>query len=183
MILLLWFIRRETSYEIRDGVFTKLALVTTVAAQINLVMLLSEIFYKFYSPTHHGINAKYLFFGLGRNNALVPWIWVAVALNVVRHGGTDHPPGQAQPALAHGGVRRPLHRDLGGEGDRPDHPRLRPIAARRDRRVHADVGRAHGDRGHLGSRPVRAHDAGEGGPAHRVGHRAQPAHVAIAGPR
>jgi Ni/Fe-hydrogenase subunit HybB-like protein len=82
MILLLWFIRRETSYEIRDGVFTKLALVTTVAAQINLVMLLSEIFYKFYSPTHHGINAKYLFFGLGENTALVPWIWPAVALNV-----------------------------------------------------------------------------------------------------
>jgi Ni/Fe-hydrogenase subunit HybB-like protein len=82
MILLLWFIRRETPYEIRDGVFTKLALVTTVAAQINLVMLLSEIFYKFYSPTHHGINAKYLFFGLGDNIALVPWIWPAVALNV-----------------------------------------------------------------------------------------------------
>jgi Ni/Fe-hydrogenase subunit HybB-like protein len=82
MILLLWFIRRETPYEIRDGVFTKLAVVTTVAAQINLVMLLSEIFYKFYSPTHHGINAKYLFFGLGDNIALVPWIWPAVALNV-----------------------------------------------------------------------------------------------------
>lgn len=82
MILLLWFIRRETSYAISDGVFTKLALVTAVAAQINLVMLLSEIFYKFYSPTHHGINAKYLFFGLDGHNALVPWIWVAVLLNV-----------------------------------------------------------------------------------------------------
>jgi molybdopterin-containing oxidoreductase family membrane subunit len=83
VILLLWFIRRETPYEIGDGAFSKLALITTVAAQINLVMLISELFYKFYSPTHHGINARYLFFGLEEHRALVPWIWVAIALNVV----------------------------------------------------------------------------------------------------
>jgi Ni/Fe-hydrogenase subunit HybB-like protein len=81
VILLLYFIRSQTRYEISDGVFTKLALITTVAAQINLIMLGSELFYKFYSPTHHGINAKYLFFGLDGHNALVPWIWSAVALN------------------------------------------------------------------------------------------------------
>jgi Ni/Fe-hydrogenase subunit HybB-like protein len=83
VILLLYFIRSHTSYEISDGAFTKLALITTVAAQINLLMLGSELFYKFYSPTHHGINAKYLFLGLGEHNALVPWIWTAIALNVL----------------------------------------------------------------------------------------------------
>jgi molybdopterin-containing oxidoreductase family membrane subunit len=83
VIVLLWFIRRETKYEIADGAFSKLALITTVAAQINLVMLISELFYKFYWPTHHGINAKYLFFGLGEHHALVPWIWTAIALNVL----------------------------------------------------------------------------------------------------
>ena len=83
VIVLLWFIRRETKYEIADGAFAKLALVTTVAAQINLVMLASELFYKFYSPTHHGINARYLFFGLGQHRALVPWIWTAIVLNVL----------------------------------------------------------------------------------------------------
>ena len=83
VILLLGFIRRETKYEIAEGAFSKLALITTVAAQINLVMLGSELFYKFYSPTHHGINARYLFFGLGEHNALVPWIWIAIALNTV----------------------------------------------------------------------------------------------------
>ncbi|HEU5182951.1 MAG TPA: hypothetical protein VFU01_00190, partial [Gemmatimonadaceae bacterium] len=51
--------------------------------QINLVMLGSELFYKFYSPTHHGINARYLFFGLDGHNALVPWIWTAIALNTL----------------------------------------------------------------------------------------------------
>ncbi len=83
LILLLWFIRRETHYEIGDGVFAKLAIMTTVAAQINLVMLISELFYKFYSPTHHGINARYLFLGLGDSNSLVPWIWSAIALNAL----------------------------------------------------------------------------------------------------
>jgi Ni/Fe-hydrogenase subunit HybB-like protein len=83
VILLLWWIRRETRYEISDGVFSKLALVTTVAAQINIVMLGSELFYKFYSPTHHGINARYLFFGIDGHNALVPWIWTAIALNAM----------------------------------------------------------------------------------------------------
>ncbi len=83
VIVLLWFIRRETKYPIADGAFAKLALVTTVTAQINIVMLISELFYKFYSPTHHGINARYLFFGLGEHHALVPWIWTAIVLNVL----------------------------------------------------------------------------------------------------
>ena len=83
VILLLWFIRTQTKYEIADGAFSKLALITTVAAQINLVMLGSELFYKFYSPTEHGINARYLFFGLDGHHALVPWIWTAIALNVL----------------------------------------------------------------------------------------------------
>jgi molybdopterin-containing oxidoreductase family membrane subunit len=83
VLLLLWFIRQTTKYEIGEAAFAKLALITTVAAQINLVMLISEIFYKFYSPTHHGINARYLFFGLEEHDALVPWIWIAIGMNAV----------------------------------------------------------------------------------------------------
>jgi Ni/Fe-hydrogenase subunit HybB-like protein len=83
MILMLWFIRTRTHYRIADGAFTKLALIITVAAQINLVMLASEIFYKFYWPTHHSLNAKYLFFGVEGHNALVPWVWTAIVLNVL----------------------------------------------------------------------------------------------------
>ena len=83
MILLLGFIKAETRYPIEEGALSKLALVTTVAAQINLVMLLSELFYKFYFPTHHSINARYLFFGLDGYNALVPWVWTAIGFNVL----------------------------------------------------------------------------------------------------
>jgi molybdopterin-containing oxidoreductase family membrane subunit len=83
VIVLLWFIRRETKYDISDGAFSKLALIVTVAAQINLVMLGSELFYEFYSPTEHGINARYLFIGLEGHHALVPWIRTAITLNVL----------------------------------------------------------------------------------------------------
>lgn len=86
MLLFLWFVRRNTTYAIPEGAFTKLALITTVAAQINLVMLLSELFYKFYWPTEHGINARYLFFGLDGHHALVPYIWTAIGLNVLATG-------------------------------------------------------------------------------------------------
>jgi len=83
VILLLYFIRRTTQYDIPDGAFSKLATVTTVAAQINLVMLFSDLVYDFRFPTHHGINAKYLFFGLGEHDTLVPWIRTAIVLNVM----------------------------------------------------------------------------------------------------
>jgi hypothetical protein len=54
----------------------------TVAAQINLVMLASEIFTEFYFPPHHIQSAHYLFFGLDGFNAPVPWIRTAVVLKV-----------------------------------------------------------------------------------------------------
>lgn len=82
MILVLWFIRSETEYDIDQGAFTKLAMVTTVAAQVNLIMLGSEIFTEFYFPTHHVLSARYLFFGLDGHTALVPWIRTSVTLNI-----------------------------------------------------------------------------------------------------
>ncbi|MGZ5380016.1 MAG: sulfate reduction electron transfer complex DsrMKJOP subunit DsrP, partial [Mycobacterium sp.] len=83
MILLLGFIRSQTRYDIAEQAIAKLATATTVAAQINLVMLLSEFFYEFYAPTHHSLSATYLFFGLDGHSALVPWIRTGIALNVV----------------------------------------------------------------------------------------------------
>ena len=83
MILMLSVVRRNTNYPIADAAFSKLALITTITAQINLIMLASELFYEFYWPTAHGIHARYLFFGLDGHRALVPWIWTAVGMNVL----------------------------------------------------------------------------------------------------
>jgi molybdopterin-containing oxidoreductase family membrane subunit len=82
MILLLGFIRSHSKYTIPDLAIEKLATATTVAAQVNLVMLLSELVVEFYSPTHHSASARYLFFGLGEHHALVPWIRAGILLNV-----------------------------------------------------------------------------------------------------
>ena len=82
MILLLGIIRANTEYPIADSAIAKLATATTVAAQANLVMLLSELIVEFYSPTQHSISARYLFFGLGEHDALVPWIRTGIALNL-----------------------------------------------------------------------------------------------------
>ena len=86
VIVLLWFVRENTKFQISDGAFSKLALITTVAAQINLVMLLSELYFEFYWPTHHSVSAVYLFGGLGEHKRLVPWIWTAVSLNILATG-------------------------------------------------------------------------------------------------
>ena len=60
-----------------------MAMIITVAAQINLLMLGSELFKEFYTPTHHSLSAQYLFFGLHGHNALVPWIWTGISLNIL----------------------------------------------------------------------------------------------------
>jgi molybdopterin-containing oxidoreductase family membrane subunit len=83
IVVTLHFIRTTTAYRIVDDTLSKLAMIATVAAQVNLIMLGSEIFKEFYFPTHHTESARYLFFGLHGHNALVPWIWTAISLNVV----------------------------------------------------------------------------------------------------
>ncbi len=83
IILVLAIIRANTEFKIKDKTIKKVALVVTVAAQINLIMLISEMFKEFYAPTHHSESAYYLFFGLHGKEALLPWIWTAISLNIV----------------------------------------------------------------------------------------------------
>lgn len=83
MILALMFIRKSTAFQIQDAVFRKLSLIVVVAAQINIIMLISEVFKEFYWPTHHSISARYLFFGLEGHRQLVPWIWTGIAMNAL----------------------------------------------------------------------------------------------------
>jgi hypothetical protein len=52
MIIILALIRRHTEYSIPDATIQKLALVVTVAAQVCLVILVSELFTEFYRATH-----------------------------------------------------------------------------------------------------------------------------------
>ncbi len=79
----LYFIDKHSDFKIEENIFHKLGYIITVAAQINLFLLGSEIFKEFYHPTAHSHSAYYLFFGYEGHNALVPWIWTSIILNVL----------------------------------------------------------------------------------------------------
>lgn len=83
IILVLAIIRTHTEFKIKDKTIKKIAMVVTVAAQINIIMLASELFKEFYAPTHHSESAYYLFFGLDGKSALLPWIWTSISLNLI----------------------------------------------------------------------------------------------------
>ncbi|WP_420601779.1 sulfate reduction electron transfer complex DsrMKJOP subunit DsrP [Flagellimonas sp.] len=83
IILVLAAIRKFSEFKIEDKTISKIAMIVTVAAQINLIMLISELFKEFYAPTHHSESAYYLFFGLEGKSALLPWIWTSIPLNIL----------------------------------------------------------------------------------------------------
>lgn len=83
IILTLQIVRHFTSHRVSDDALFTLRRIVQVALIINLFLLLCELFTEFYADTHHIASAQYLFLGLHGYNALVPWIWTAIAMNVV----------------------------------------------------------------------------------------------------
>ena len=98
MVIVLALIRRFAGYPVPDSTIRKLALIATVASQVCLVMLASELFTEFYRTTHHSGSAVYLYFGLEGRRDLVPWSWTSVGLVVTAaamlsvHGVRRTPP-------------------------------------------------------------------------------------------
>jgi Ni/Fe-hydrogenase subunit HybB-like protein len=82
IILALQLIHRFTEFKVPPSVVDLVALITTVALQINLFFVFVEMFTEFYFITEHASGAEYLFLGFRGYNALVPWIWSALAMNV-----------------------------------------------------------------------------------------------------
>lgn len=82
ILLTLAVVHHNTAYRIQQETFRKLGLIVTVAAQVNLVMLGSELFKEFYHVSHHSLSAVYLFFGLEGHHSLVPWIWTSLGMNI-----------------------------------------------------------------------------------------------------
>ncbi len=83
IILALQVIRSVTHYRITDKALLTLRSIVQVSMVINVFLLVCEIFKEFYSGTAHGLSAKYLFVGLEGHHALVPWIWTAIAFNLI----------------------------------------------------------------------------------------------------
>lgn len=83
IILLFQIIRKVSSIHLEDKALFKIGELIAYAMFINLFLLGAEIFKEYYSNTLHVASFKYLFEGLHEHNALVPWIWAAMAMNVV----------------------------------------------------------------------------------------------------
>jgi Ni/Fe-hydrogenase subunit HybB-like protein len=82
IILALQIIRHVTHYQITNKALLTLRSIVQVSMLINVFLLINEVFKEFYSGNLHVASAEYLFLGLHGHNALVPWIWTAVVLNV-----------------------------------------------------------------------------------------------------
>jgi Ni/Fe-hydrogenase subunit HybB-like protein len=81
LIVALSLIRRLLRLEISDGPIETLTSILRVTVWINLFLLSAEVFTQFYTGGTHAASAHYLYFGLDGKQALVPWIWSAIALN------------------------------------------------------------------------------------------------------
>jgi len=68
---------------ITDRALMILRSIVQVSMLINVFLLANEVFKEFYSGNLHVASSKYLFLGLHGHHALVPWIWTAIALNLV----------------------------------------------------------------------------------------------------
>ena len=81
-IIVSMFILRRLNVPIPDEPIKTLVKIVRITVLINLLMVASEIFTEFYTGGAHTSSARYLYLGLHGADALVPWIWTAVAFNV-----------------------------------------------------------------------------------------------------
>ena len=97
--IVLMIINSFTTFKIDSQIFNKLRRIIVISAIINLIMLFSEVFREFYFQTHHSLPAVYLFFGLDGHDALVPWIWSAIGMNVLGTLIFAFTPGRNHPLI------------------------------------------------------------------------------------
>jgi Ni/Fe-hydrogenase subunit HybB-like protein len=83
MIIIFQIIRKISDIKIEDRALFKIAELIAYAMFVNLFLLTAEIYKEYYSNTIHIAPLKYLFEGLHGHKQLVPWIWTAMAMNVI----------------------------------------------------------------------------------------------------
>ena len=83
LILVLVALRKWARLEVPNDVIHMLSLIVTIALQVNLVMLVGDVFTELYATAEHHRSAVYLFLGLGEHGELVPWIRSAIAMQLL----------------------------------------------------------------------------------------------------
>ena len=82
MILVFLFLRRSGALDFEDRVIDRIRVIVTVSLLINIFFAGSELFAEFYSDAKHVVHFSHLF-GLHGESLLAPWIWTALALNIL----------------------------------------------------------------------------------------------------
>lgn len=82
IILIFQIIRKVSNTKVQDVALFKIAEIMAYAMFFNLFLFGAELFKEYYSGTVHLAPMEYLMQGLHGHNALVPWIWTAICLNV-----------------------------------------------------------------------------------------------------
>ncbi len=83
IVVALTLVERWTTFRIGRRPIEVLLSILRVTVVVNLFMLARELFTELYTGGAHTASARYLFFGLEGQTALVPWIWTAVGLNIL----------------------------------------------------------------------------------------------------
>lgn len=83
ILIILAILKHVVGRKIDDGPSRVLVNIIRVTILVNLLMLASEVFTEFYTGGAHTASATYLFLGLHGHNALVPWIWTAIAFDII----------------------------------------------------------------------------------------------------
>ncbi|MFH1748149.1 MAG: sulfate reduction electron transfer complex DsrMKJOP subunit DsrP [Planctomycetota bacterium] len=83
IILTLQIVRHFTAHKVSDDVLYSLRRIMQVAMLINVFLLGCELFTEFYTDSAHVASASYLYLGLEGRHGLVPWIWTAVAFDLI----------------------------------------------------------------------------------------------------
>jgi molybdopterin-containing oxidoreductase family membrane subunit len=84
LILMALILRKFTKFDAGKEAISRLAVIVTYAMALNIFFVLMEIFTATYSNIpEHMLHFEYLFFGLGDNNTLVPWMWTSEILAVM----------------------------------------------------------------------------------------------------
>lgn len=76
-------IQMATNFKIEESVFDLLKKIVAITMPINLFLLGCELFKEFYTDSAHVASAKYLYFGMHGAHMLRPYIWAAIAMDVI----------------------------------------------------------------------------------------------------
>jgi molybdopterin-containing oxidoreductase family membrane subunit len=83
IIIIFQIIRKVSDIKLENEALFKIAELIAYAMFLNLFLLGSELYKEYYSHSVHMAPVEYLFEGLHGHNLLVPWIWSAMAMNVI----------------------------------------------------------------------------------------------------